>query len=367
MKMKSEPNALYVHIPFCKQICAYCDFAKVIYQKKFVNDYFESLFFELKKIPKKKYDTIYIGGGTPSCLPLHLLSTLLQKLQKKLKKNYEFSIESNVEDLNESFLKTIQKYGINRLSIGIQTFQEAFIQLCHRKHTLEQAINNVKLAAQFIENINVDMIYGFPFQRFEDVQEDLDILVHLPIKHISYYSLIIEPNTLFYQRYREMEDDKLQAKMYLYIYHYLKKHGFCRYEISNFSQKGYQCKHNLTYWHNQHYDAIGLYASGYLSNQRYTHTRNLSYYNQKQYQLEITSLSLEDQMFEEIMLYLRLDQGLNLNQFKQKYQVDFMEKYKEIVKKFEQQKWLKVSKTKIKTTLKGSLMLNQILLAFMEE
>lgn len=366
MKMKSNPTALYVHIPFCKQICSYCDFAKVIYQTNFVNDYFESLFFELENLNNNKYDTIYIGGGTPSCLDNKLLVSLLEKLQKMLNKNYEFSIESNVEDINETFLETIKRYGVNRLSIGIQTFNKAFISLCNRKHSKEQAINNVKLAFKYIENINVDMIYGFPFQLLDDVKEDLEIVSSLPIKHISYYSLIIEENTVFYQRFKNLEEDnKLQAKMYKYIYSYLKKQGFNRYEISNFAKTNYKCKHNLVYWHNMHYDAVGLNASGYVGDIRFTNTRNLTLYNNKQYQKEIIKLTKEDKMFEEIMLYLRLDEGLNLDRFYKKYNVNFIERYNKIIKELEDKKLIKITKNKLKTTFKGSLLLNQVLISFM--
>lgn len=366
MKTKSNPTALYIHIPFCKNICAYCDFAKVIYQTQFVNDYFKSLFFELEHLKTNKYKTIYIGGGTPSCIPLPILETLFSKLQSKLSKNYEFTFECNVEDIDLSLLTLLKKYGVNRLSVGIQTFQDKWIQLCNRKHTKESAISNILLASQYIYNLNVDMIYALPFQKVEDVQKDLDILMMLPLKHISYYSLIIEKNTVFYHKYEDL-DDAIQAQMYTMIYKTLKKYGFKRYEFSNFAKKGFESKHNQIYWKNMHYDAIGLQASGYVDSTRYTNTRNLSFYNQKKYQKEITHLSKEDQMFEEIMLRFRLDKGLSLKTFYDKFKVNFLDEYSNILKELEEKKWIKVSKTHVHTTFQGSLLMNQILQYFLQE
>ncbi len=364
MKMKSSAKALYVHIPFCKNICSYCDFAKVIYQNNFVNDYFKSLFFELQNYKNKKYKTIYVGGGTPSSLPLNILEQLLQKLSKKLYKKYEFSIECNVEDITVEFLELLKKYKVNRVSIGVQTFNEKFIKLCNRKHTQQMAIDNISLAANHISNINIDMIYGFPLQTLKDVEEELDIIAKLPIKHLSYYSLIIEKNTVFYHKYENI-DDKLEAKMYRLINKKIKTFGLKRYEISNFAMSGYKSQHNLIYWNNQHYDAVGLNASGYYDNTRYTNTRNLTNYNHKNYDRSVVELTIEDKMFEQIMLNLRLDKGLNFNEFFDKFGIVFTEKYKNELQTLKQNHLIKVYKTKIKTTFKGSLLLNQILELFM--
>lgn len=366
MKMTSNASSLYVHIPFCRQICSYCDFAKVIYQDVFISDYFQSLFFELESFQSKKYKTIYIGGGTPSCLPLPILENLLIKLTKLLyKNNYEFSIECNVEDITTDLLTLLKKYGVNRISIGVQTFQKKWIQLCGRTHTLNQAIQNIQLASAYFENINIDMIYALPYQTLIDLKNDLSILLSLPIQHISYYSLIIEKNTIFYRKFEDM-DDVLQAKMYRLIYQQLKKSGFYRYEISNFAKKGFQCKHNLVYWTNQHYDAVGLNASGYQKNMRYTNTRNLTLYNQKNYQKEWVYLTKEDQIFEEIMLHFRLDKGLSFQNFQKKFQLDFLKTYHDVLIELLEKKLVRCTKTHIQTTWKGSLLLNQILEKFLK-
>ena len=228
--MKSKPSALYVHIPFCKNICSYCDFKKFIYNQNRINEYFQSLFFELKQYKDRKYKSIYIGGGTPSCIDKNNLLTLLNTLDSMLDKNYkEFSIESNVEDLNDEFLSLLLQSKVNRLSVGIQTFNEKYIKYCNRKHSKEVAINNIKKASTYIKNISIDMIFAFPNQTYKELQEDIDVALSLPIKHISYYSLLIEPNTILYSKNVENVDDKIQAKMYKQIYCSLRSKGFNRY------------------------------------------------------------------------------------------------------------------------------------------
>ena len=199
--MKSKPSSLYVHIPFCKNICSYCDFKKFIYNQVRINDYFKSLFFELNQYKDRKYKSIYIGGGTPSCIDKENLTNLLSMLGDMLHDNYkEFAIESNVEDLNESFLNIIKESKINRLSVGIQTFNDDHIKFCNRRHNKKQAIDNINKASLYIKNISVDMIYAFDKQSIKQLKEDIDIVTSLPIKHISYYSLLVEPNTILHAK-----------------------------------------------------------------------------------------------------------------------------------------------------------------------
>lgn len=362
---KYKADSLYIHIPFCKSLCSYCDFAKVIYNQKRVDDYFKLLFFELKSLKINKLSTIYIGGGTPSSIDNNNLNKLLSYLSKHLKKEYEFSIECNVEDINISFLKLIKKYKVNRLSVGIQTFNDKYIKLCNRHHTKEMAINNVKLASSYIDNISIDMIYAIVNQTLEELKEDVKIATSLPIKHISYYSLLIEDNTLLKRKNYQNMDDNIQASFYEYIYNYLKEKGFKRYEISNFSKPHYQSKHNKVYWQNKHYYGVGLNASGYLGNVRYTNNDNLNYYSKKDYtKKETITLSKDDIMFEQIMLNLRLDKGLNISYFNKKFNTDFYKKYQPIIKKLSKEGLIISTPKTLKTTFKGSLLLNDVLEEF---
>ena len=363
--MKSKANALYVHIPFCKNICFYCDFAKFIYNQERVDKYFESLFFDLKQIEPYKFKTIYIGGGTPSAIDKTNLEKLLSYLSKHLKDNYEFTIECNVEDINDDLLKLFVKYGINRLSIGVQTFNDKLIKIINRHHNKEMAINNINKASKYIENISVDMIYALPEQSFEDLKEDVSIITSLPIKHISYYSLLIEENTPFYARKIKELDDDIQADYYKYIYNNLLSCGFKRYEISNFAKNGFESKHNKVYWHNQHYYGIGLNASGYIGNIRYKNQNNIIKYINKDFNyIEKIKLDKHDKMFEQIMLNLRLDEGLNINSFNRRFKCDFNELFAAPLAYLMDQKLIYIDNNYLKTTFEGSLLLDLILEEF---
>lgn len=366
--MKSKVNALYVHIPFCKNICFYCDFKKFIYDKQRVNDYFQSLFFEIDSLNEKKYQTIYIGGGTPSCIDYEILKDLLKKLSAHLKDNYlEFCIECNVEDINEKLLELLVENKINRISIGVQTFNDKYIKLSNRHHNKQMAIKKINLTAKYLKNISIDLIYAFKDQTYQEIKEDLKIALSLPIMHISYYSLLIEPNTVFYARNVQNVDANIQAKMYQIIYDTLNKNHFKRYEISNFAKyKKYQSFHNKTYWHNENYDAIGLASSGYSNNIRYKNIDNINEYLKKNYKKnEELFLSKEDIMFDEIMLRLRLDEGLNIDKFNKKFNVDFFSKYKQAIFFNKKHRLITINNNIIKTTFKGSLLLNDVLEQFL--
>ena len=367
--MRCNPSSLYIHIPFCKNICTYCDFKKMFYDQKLVDKYFKSLFLQFNELPSRKYKSIYIGGGTPSSINKDNLEKLLNICSKSLNdKFYEFSIEFNVEDINEDFLSLISKYKVNRLSIGVQTFNDKLIKFCNRHHTKKMAIDNIVLASKYIKNISVDMIYAFPNQTYTVLKQDLKILMSLPIRHLSYYSLLIEPNTILWLKKYDNVDGDIQAKMYKIIYSYLKKFGFNRYEISSFAKnKKYQSYHNKVYWQNKHYSAIGLNASGYENNVRYTYTCNFSKYitNDFAYSSYVT-LSKDDMMFDEIMLNLRMDCGLNIDKFNRKYNVDFMRKYSEAIKATKENNLIVVKNGNIKTTYKGSLLLNSVLQYFLD-
>ena len=202
-----------------------------------------------------------------------------------------------------------------------------------------------------------------------DLKKDIDIAISLPIKHISYYSLLIEENTILWAKKEKDVDDNIQARMYRYIYNRLRKSGFNRYEISNFAKdEKYQSYHNKIYWKNKHYDAIGLASSGYVDNIRYTNNDNIIKYNKGEFfHIDETILSKEDIMFDEIMLALRLDEGLNIKMFNEKFDVDFKEKYKKAISENIQNRLIVIEDDIIKTTFKGSLLLNDVLQCFLDD
>lgn len=314
--------SMYIHIPFCMQICTYCDFPKMLKNKKYIANYLRELENEIKKIYRgEEITTLYIGGGTPTSLDTKDLQKLFKIISKiNLKKNAEITIEANTEDLTEEKLK-ILKSNINRLSIGIQTFDEKTLKKLNRKIN----IDNLKKTFKYIENINLDLMYGFNNQTLKDLEKDLNIIIELNPKHISTYSLIIEPNTIFkIKKYKKIDDD-IERKMYELIKEKLKASGFIQYEISNFSKKNYESKHNLTYWNNENYYGFGLGASGYINNVRYENTRNLNKYLQGKHINESHKLDKNETLQNEFMLGLRKTKGINKTKFKRKYNIEITE------------------------------------------
>lgn len=349
--ISKEANSLYIHIPYCKNICSYCDFSK-----KYIN-FEESLIYILDLIKdinssKKKYKTIYIGGGTPSCLDNTLLELLLKSLSRHLKKDYEFTIESNIEDINIDKLKIYKKFNINRLSIGVQTFNDECLKLLNRNFNSESIKTNIKLAKKYISNINVDLIYGGFYSNFEILKDDLNQIVELNPTHISIYSLQINKNTLFYNKgNKELDQDELYTQ-YKYICSYLKKHHYIHYEISNFSKRNYYSKHNMTYWKNDFYDALGAGASGYKSGLRYKYTSNVIDYIKNKTLVENEIINIENGFEYQILLNLRTRKGINIKKISEKFKINFLLDYKNKLEILEKNKFIKIEKNFIKLTSK---------------
>ena len=314
--------SIYIHIPFCSNICSYCDFCKFYYNEEIVNKYLLALKEEIINNYKNELvKTIYIGGGTPSCLSIEQLKCLLELTKLfNLDKNYEFTLEIN-PDISLEKIKLLKEYNVNRVSMGMQTINEKLLKLLNRKHAKEdiiKVVNNLKNNA--INNINIDLIYAIPSESLNDLENDLDFLLSLDIPHISTYSLIIEPHTKLYIDNVSNIDEDLDYEMYQLI---LKKLShFKHYEISNFAIKGYESKHNLTYWNNDNYYGFGLSSSGFIGNIRYENTRSINDYLNKNYIKEKNELSKMEMIENEFILGLRKIDGIDINLFKEKYGFD---------------------------------------------
>ena len=309
-------KSVYIHIPFCNNICSYCDFPKVYYHKKWIDDYLNSLNKEIDlRYKGELIDTIYIGGGTPSSLELEELEKLF-KIIKKINSNYkEFTIECNLDSLTKEKIDLFKKNNINRISIGIESFNESNLKFLNRKLINLELIEYMKEIG--INNINVDLIYALPNESKKTLIKDIDLILELDIPHISTYSLIIEPNTVLYNNNNKNIDDNLDLEMYNIICSKLKDYN--HYEISNFAKERYESKHNLTYWNNEHYYGFGMGASGYIDNIRYTNTKSINKYIEGNYIYEEEKLSIKEIMENEMILGLRKLEGVNLSNFKKKY------------------------------------------------
>lgn len=331
-------KSIYIHIPFCKKICSYCDFCKIYYNPKIVDKYLKELKKEvLSQYKNEPIKTLYIGGGTPSSLNNKELNKLFSITNIiKLTKNYEFTFECNIEDINEELLITLKNNKINRISIGIQSFNKDILNTLGRTYNFS-ITNKINLVKKYFNNINIDLIYGVNNETIDILDNDLNNFLKLNINHISIYSLILEENTILkINNYQEI-DDSLNNDMYYYIIKKLKQNGYNQYEISNFSKKGYESKHNLTYWNNDYYYGFGLSASGYINNIRYTNTKSMTNYLKGNYIYQKEIINDKINMENEMILGLRKIKGVSKKKFYNKYKKNINEVFN--ISKLKQNKY----------------------------
>lgn len=314
-------TSVYIHIPFCKSICTYCDFCKLYKNDKWVDKYLNALEKEIKiNYQTETIKTLYFGGGTPSSLTIKQLKRLFEITSiLNLDSNCEISFECNVEDLTKEKLEFL-KTKVNRLSIGVQSFNPKILKILGRPNV---NINNIILAKQYFDNINIDIMYGFKEQTLEDLKKDIKTFLSLDIPHLSAYSLILEPHTkLYIDNYELDEDDTSKDELLNKI---LKENDYNHYEISNYAKESKESKHNLTYWNNEHYYGFGLGASGYIENIRYENTRNLNKYLNGDYRHEINKLNQNEILQNEFLLGFRKLDGINKKEFYKKYGFNILE------------------------------------------
>lgn len=314
-------KSVYIHIPFCKSICSYCDFCKFLHDEVWANEYL----IHLEKEINEYYDndevkTIYIGGGTPSVLSIPNLTKLLDITDIfKRKKEIEFTFEMNVNDITEEKLVLLKKYGVNRISIGVESFDKITLKYLNRKHTPKQISENISLVKKYFENINVDLIFAIPIETLAMLKKDVKEILKLNVPHISTYSLIIEENTVLgVNKVKPIEEEK-DFKMYSYIVKELSKNGYNHYELSNFARPGYESKHNTNYWNNEEYYGFGLGAHGYLGELRYENTRSFNTYLKDKYRFNEFVVSKKEDMENEVILGLRKLNGIDLLEFYNKF------------------------------------------------
>ncbi len=334
-------TALYIHIPFCDKVCTYCDFHKEIASLDKQEKYINSLIIELKSHEFEYHDllTVYIGGGTPSSLPLNLLKYLLRNINSLIdvKSLKEFTIETNPNDITPEKAALFKEFGINRVSIGVQTFNDTHLKFLGRTHTKKDVMNAINnLLECDIKNINIDMMFSLINQTIEELDEDINEVTKLPIKHISYYSLILEEKTKLHYLYRQnkisMNDEDIEAIMYNRVVEKLVKAGFYHYEISNFSKLNYQSIHNLIYWTNKQYLGLGSGSHSLYKGKRFSNIRNVSKYTIDLYEKGYSTKETYpiEPLREELIMGLRLIDGVNITQINDKYHVDLLALYPKI-------------------------------------
>lgn len=323
-------ESVYIHIPFCNSICSYCDFCKMLYNGSWVTQYLNALINEIQdRYLGEEIKTLYIGGGTPSSLSIKDIRYLFEIISRlNLDKLEEFTFECNLNDINEDLLQVLRENGVNRLSIGIESFNEDKLKFMERYHTFSDARDKMKLIRKMgFNNVNVDLIYGIPGETLKDLKKDLDLILKLEPDHISTYSLIVEDNTKIGINGILPIPEELDASMYEYICDKLDVKKYNHYEISNFALKDRESRHNLQYWNNNEYYGFGLGAHGYIHGVRYENTRSLTKYVKGEFLKSEEILSKEDKMYNELMLGFRKMEGINLKDFFMKYEINMQEAF----------------------------------------
>ena len=362
--MQTKPTSAYVHIPFCTQICYYCDFSKVFIKNQPVDSYLEHLIEEYDSYDIKKLRTLYIGGGTPTALSAPQLAFLLEKLTEKLDLSYleELTIEANPGDLDQEKIAVLKDSPVNRVSLGVQTFNDRMLKQIGRSHSEKDIYENIaNLKKAGFDNISIDLIYALPKQTMEDVKTNVAKAIALDIPHMSLYSLILENHTVFMNRMRRgklpLPKEDLEAEMFEYIIAELEKAGFEHYEISNFSKPGFESRHNLMYWDNAEYYGIGAGASGYVDGVRYKNHGPIHHYLQAveagNARVQEEVLSLREKMEEEMFLGLRKKSGVSKKRFEEKFGLSFEDQYGAVVSELTEQGLLVPDRDIVRMTKQG--------------
>lgn len=370
---KNETKAAYVHIPFCSHICYYCDFAKVLMTGQPVEAYIDELLKEYDSYDISSLKTLYIGGGTPSVLPADQLEKLLTHLTKTLdlEELEEFTVEANPSDLTDEVLAVLANSPVNRISLGVQSFDDKLLKKIGRTHTEAQVYSSIeRLRAAGFENITIDLIYGLPNQTMEMVERDVQKFLELDLPHVALYSLILEEHTIFMNRQRRgrlrLPSDDRNADMYEYIIEMLTSKGYSHYEVSNFGKIGYESKHNMTYWDNAEYYGIGAGASGYLDGIRYKNHGPVHHYlREENKRVNEEVLTRKQRIEEEMFLGLRKKNGVSIERFHKKFGQTLEEVYGTIIEELAFQKMLFEADGRIQMTEKGFELGNEVFERFL--
>lgn len=358
---------IYVHIPFCKKKCDYCDFISYCGKDDLIEKYVDSVKKEIDHVKiKSEITTIYIGGGTPSYIDSKFIVQILEKIKEKnVAQDAEITIEVNPGTVTQEKLQDYIDCGINRISIGLQTTNDELLKQIGRIHNYEQFLETYKLAKKVgFKNINVDLMLGLPNQRIIDLKESLESVLRLAPKHISVYSLIVEEGTPIANKIKngklKLLDDELERNMYWYVKNTLELNGYKHYEISNFAKKGYESKHNMNCWNQMEYVGIGTAAHSYRDITRYSNTEDIKEYikNVQKGEFEknriIHEIQKEEDSKKEFMLLgLRKIDGLKISEFKNKFGDNPIYLYRNELKKLSDEKLIIIQDDNIRLSNKG--------------
>jgi len=369
-----EKAGIYIHIPFCRKRCNYCDFFFTT-NLNLLDNFILSLTEEIKLTSPNyndiEFDSIYLGGGTPSLIKLKHIENILNILYQGFKINSptEISIECNPEDLNNYYLKELKQIGINRLSIGVQSFLDTELKFLTREHSAKEAEDTVIKARNILENISVDIIYSLPKQKINDVEYSLNKLIKFNIPHISAYTLIFDEKTLLYKQIKGKTDlqnsDAIEAELYEFVSDKLRTESYQQYEISNYAKEGFESKHNLKYWEYVNYLGFGPSSHSFFNKTRWENFRSLNKYNEslRNGQLPIVkehTLTFSEMKTEFIMLTLR-SSGINFEKYKKLFDEDFKSKHEKAINELMINEYAVINEHELKLNEKGYAIADEII------
>ncbi|MCA1063463.1 radical SAM family heme chaperone HemW [Rossellomorea aquimaris] len=373
-------RSAYIHIPFCEHICHYCDFNKVFLQGQPVDGYLLSLENEIKQRVRldsgDKLDTIFVGGGTPTSLNANQLDTLCETITTHLPYEHgEFTFEANPGDLTEDKLRVLKDHGVNRLSFGVQSFNDELLKGIGRTHKSQDVYTSVEAAQKVgFSNISIDLIYSLPKQTEEDFQDTLKKALDLDLPHYSAYSLIVEPKTVFYNLMRKgklsLPSQDQEAAMYEILIETMEKYGINQYEISNFAKPGFESKHNLVYWDNNEYYGLGAGAHGYINGVRYSNYGPLKKYMDPLAEgslptIQTHEVTKAEMMEEEMFLGLRKVEGVSQSVFRDKFGCRIESIFGSSIEEMEKRKLITVSEERVSLTKQGRFLGNEVFQSFL--
>lgn len=369
--------AMYIHIPFCIKKCDYCDFYSVSrFDTYLLDSYTQSVIEEIKERSENftggKLETIFFGGGTPSLLSGLQLTNIMDTIARyyPLDKNIEVSLEANPATLDEKKLASLKEAGINRLSLGVQSFSDPELKQLGRIHGKREIMDTIDLIIKKgIDNYNIDLIYGIPGQTQQSWMRNLELASESNPSHISIYLLQLEPETVMARRIIKGEieklDEEIECEMYYTAIEFLQEQGYEHYEISNFASYGYQCRHNAIYWQAREYIGIGSGAVSFIDDSRFINEASISNYIQGPRIVQVLEkMTFQEKVVDSIILQLRLSKGINRQVFKNRYGIDIFEKYNDVLKLCVDRGLLNIEKDQISLSKKGYFLSNQVFCQF---
>ncbi|KEK12154.1 radical SAM family heme chaperone HemW [Lysinibacillus fusiformis] len=378
-------RGVYIHIPFCHQICNYCDFNKFYFKNQPVDEYIEALGKEMALATQKNpesfrhIETIFLGGGTPTALSPQQLDKLLTLIRAYIPMNSvtEFTSEANPDELSAEKLQVLFEGGVNRLSMGVQSFDQGLLQKIGRTHSNEHVYETIALAKKIgFQNISIDLMYGLPGQTMAQWKDSLEKALALDLPHFSAYSLIVEPKTIFYNQYAKgkllLPTEDLEADMYDVLMQQMELHGLQQYEISNFAKPGYHSEHNKIYWDNDEYAGFGAGAHGYLAGVRYSNHGPLKKYMETVFAGELPivhehEVSQAEKREEQMFLGLRKTEGVKHKIYEEKLKVPIVAHYDSVLKELVSKGLLEHDDVGVRLTRKGRFVGNEVFQQFLLE